>query len=351
MLVHQIDRLLDKEAKKLTTLQFAMHLPASNLDYHYSSTDNQHQAFHSASVGKLLTSTLVFIAIEKGWLTLDTRVQTILKPGLLNHLFVVEGQDYQDEVCVRHLLAHTSGINDYYSSKTAKHSSFLKQIRENPDVFWTPEDLLDYTRYQQEAIARPGQKFFYSDTGFVLLGLMLEAIFEAPFHDILDTYIFKPCHMTETTLAFYGSTFEAGELAPLIINGHDIHLFRSLSCDFAGGGLSTTAGDLLLFLSALHQGRLINQESLRQMADFKHQYHRGLYYGLGMMQVRFGEFFFLLRGMPDLQGHWGMTGVHACYHPQTGACFVLNVGNDKDMARSFKLLIKLLRLLASEGQL
>ena len=46
-----------------------------------------------------------------------------------------------------------------------------------------------------------------------------------------------------------------------------------------------------------------------------------------------------------------MTGVHACYHPQTGACFVLNVGNDKDMARSFKLLIKLLRLLASEGQL
>ena len=178
MLVHQIDRLLDKEAKKLTTLQFAMHLPASNLDYHYSSTDNQHQAFHSASVGKLLTSTLVFIAIEKGWLTLDTRVQTILKPGLLNHLFVVEGQDYQDEVCVRHLLAHTSGINDYYSSKTAKHSSFLKQIRENPDVFWTPEDLLDYTRYQQEAIARPGQKFFYSDTGFVLLGLMLEAIFE-----------------------------------------------------------------------------------------------------------------------------------------------------------------------------
>ena len=87
------------------------------------------------------------------------------------------------------------------------------------------------------------------------------------------------------------------------------------------------------------------------MADFKHQYHSGLYYGLGMMQVRFGEFFFLLRGLPNLQGHWGMTGVHACYYPQTGACFVLNVGNDKDMARSFKLLIKLLRLLASQGQL
>ena len=98
MLIHQIERLLDKEAKKLSTLQFAMHLPAANVDYHYSSTGNQHQRFHSASVGKLLTSTLVFIAIEKGWLTLDTRVQTILKPGLLNHLFVVAGQDFQDEV-------------------------------------------------------------------------------------------------------------------------------------------------------------------------------------------------------------------------------------------------------------
>lgn len=351
MSLYQIEQLLEKETKKLTTLQFAMHLPDSNLDYTYSSTGNLQQHFHSASVGKLLTSALIFMAIERGKLALDTKIQTILGPYLLRELFVVRGQDFQNEVCIHHLLAHTSGINDYYSSKSAKHSSFFKGLVENPDVFWTPEDLLAYTRQEQEAVGRPGQKFFYSDTGFVLLGLIIETIFEVPLYQVLESNLFNPCQMNETTLAFYGSSFDARDLAPLIINGQDIHLFRSLSCDFAGGGLSTTAGDLIRFLSCLYQGQLLGQESLQQMAVFKHKYHRGLHYGLGMMQVRFREFFFLLKNLPDLQGHWGMTGVHACYDPRTGASFALNVGNDKDMAKSFKLLIQILRLLESERHL
>jgi D-alanyl-D-alanine carboxypeptidase len=62
------------------------------------------------------------------------------------------------------------------------------------------------------------------------------------------------------------------------------------------------------------------------------------------MQIRFEEFFFMLKHLPRLQGHLGVTGVHAWYDPKTKAMFVLNVGNTKDMASSFRLLIKILQI-------
>ena len=110
-------------------------------------------------------------------------------------------------------------------------------------------------------------------------------------------------------------------------------------------GGATTAEDLLLFLDFLQNGRFIGRKSLEAMAAFEHRYRPGLHYGLGMMQVRFEEFFSLLKGMPRLRGHLGVTGVHAWYDLKTGATFALNVGNTGDMGKSFRLLIKIIKML------
>lgn len=349
MLKEQVEKLLIKASKKTKTLQFAMNLPALSIDYSYSSTI-PNQQFHSASVGKLMTATLIFIAIEQEKITLDTLVKDILEPGKLDKLFVVEQQDFQNEVTVKHLLGHMSGINDYFESKTIDGSSFIDEVIKNSDVFWRPDDLLDFTRNRQKAVTRPGEKYLYSDTGYVLLGLIVEAVFIMPFHQALDTYIFEPSFMQETSLCFYSERFDQKALAPLYLNGIDVHLFKSLSCDFSGGGLSTTSNDLLKFLDHLENERFISKKSLDQMAEFTHRFRQGLYYGTGMMQIHFEEFFFLLKSLPRLQGHLGVTGVHAWYDPATKSTFVLNVGNTKDMAKSFKLLIKIVQLVQQEYQ-
>ncbi|MGB4589631.1 MAG: serine hydrolase domain-containing protein [Clostridiaceae bacterium] len=349
MLKEQVEKLLIKASKKTKTLQFAMNLPVLGIDYAYSSTI-PNQQFHSASVGKLMTTTLIFIAIEQGRLSLDTLIKDILEPGELDKLFVVEHHDFQDEITIKHLLAHMSGVNDYFESKTIDGSSFFDEVSKNPGVFWKPDDLLDFTRNRQMAIARPGEKFLYSDTGYVLLGLIVETVFNMPFHQALDTYIFEPSHMKDTSLCFYSDRFDQKALAPLYLNGIDVHLFRSLSCDFSGGGLSTTSMDLLKFLDYLQNERFISKKSLDQMAEFNHRFRQGLYYGAGMMQIHFEEFFFLLKSLPRLQGHLGVTGVHAWYDPATKSSFVLNVGNTKDMTKSFKLLIKILQLVQREYQ-
>jgi D-alanyl-D-alanine carboxypeptidase len=341
-LTNRIEQLLKKKEGKARTLQFAVRLPFLGIDYSYSNT-RQDQRFHSASVGKLMTATLIFMAIEQGKFDLRTQARAVLAPGLLDHLLVFEGHDYQEEVTVEHLLGHTSGVNDYFESKTLDGSFFLDGVLKEPDRLWTPTDLLDFTRDRQQAAGRPGETFLYSDTGYVLLGLIVERAFQKPFHQALADLIFKPAGMDQTTLCFTGEDFDPAALAPLFVNGVDVHNFKSLSCDFSGGGLSTTAHDLILFLEGLNGGLFISQASLGRMADFSHRYRPGLHYGLGMMQVRFGEFFFLLKNLPQLQGHLGVTGVHAWHDPETHASFVLNVGDTKAMEMSFRLLISIVQ--------
>lgn len=340
----RIEALLTEQAKKAYTLQFAMNVPELGIRYTFSSTV-PNQRFHSASAGKLMTSTLIFMAIDQGKITLDTPINNILKHELLNGLFVYQGKDYQDQVTIKHLLGHTSGVNDYYESDTFDGSTFTGNMINNPDTFWTPLEVIAYTRENQKAIGKPGEKFLYSDTGYILLGLIIEEIYGMQFHEALQTYIFDPADMEETHLCFYSDGFDQEALAPLYINGVDVHLFKSISADFSGGGLSITADDLLKFLDALQSKRFVSQQSLDMMATFENKYITGIHYGLGMMQVHFDEFFFLLKDLPRLQGHLGVTGVHAWYDPETNASFVLNVGNTKDMTDSFKLLIQIIQIL------
>ncbi|MFC0212267.1 serine hydrolase domain-containing protein [Paenibacillus chartarius] len=347
MLTDKIEKLLTKSAKKSKTLQFAMSLPAMSIDYSFSSTTPV-QKFHSASVGKLITAVLTFKAIEQGSIALNTPLHRVLEQGVLDRLFMYEGQDYQREVTVEHLLSHTSGVNDYFESTTFDGASFIDEVIKRSDTIWMPMDLLDYTRTKQRGVGTPGQQFYYSDTGYVLLGLVLESIYGMPIGLALQKHLFEPAGMTDTCLCFHSEAFDPKQLAPMYINGTDIHLFPSLSCDFSGGGLSTTTADLLRFLRQLQNGQLISSGSLTKMAQFTHRYRQGMVYGVGMMQLRFEQFFFLLKHLPRLQGHLGVTGAHAWYDPVSGASYVLNVGNTKDMAGSFKLLIKILQLVHRE---
>ncbi|HHX03828.1 MAG TPA: beta-lactamase family protein [Tissierellia bacterium] len=344
MIKTELEKLLSKHAKNFKTLQFGCHIPEMDIEYHYSSSDSN-QLFHSASVGKLMTASLVFLAIEKGLLQLDSPISTILDRDTLDGLFVVDGQDFQDQATIRHLLGHTSGINDYFESKTIDGSSFIDDVLRDQDTLWAPSDLLDFTRSRQQAIAQPGQKFLYSDTGYILLGLVIEKVFGMPFFKALENFIFKPVDMSDSGLSFYSPGFDQSKLAPMYINGVDVHLFKSLSCDFSGGGIYTTTNDLLKFIRAFYQEDIITQASINQMASFDNRFHVGLYYGLGMMQARFKEFFFLLKHLPTLQGHIGVSGAHIWYDPISKLSLTLNVGNAKDMAKSFRLLIKIMQLL------
>jgi len=326
--------------RKMPTLQVEVTSDDLAINHQYSST-KLNQKYHSASVGKVAAAVMVMKACEVSLIKLDEPIVRFFEPGFLDQLFVYQGKDYQHEVTMYHLLTHTSGVNDYFEGNLKGRKSFLSSLMEHKDDFFDPRDLIDLTRKHQRALSRPGQKYKYSDTGFLLIGLLLEHIYQMPLHEIYQVHLFNPLQMNDTTLIGYSPDYDAQLMAPLIFKGVDIHTYRVLSFDFSGGGLCTTTQDLTLFLKALFNEKIISSDSLKQMQSFKHVFHLGLYYGLGMIEVRFSKLFFLLKDYPNLQGGLGVSAAHAWIDPVTKDTYVINMGDLKCMGLSFRLLIDL----------
>ena len=304
------------------------------------------QPFHAASIGKLFTAVLVFQFVEQGRLHPKDPVGKILGHDLLRQLFVFDGADWSDKVTIAHLLAHTSGIDDYFESKNAQNKSVLGEITRDPQRFWKPRDLVDFTRQNQKTLCRPGEKFHYSDTGYVLLGLLLEKVSGKPFEKLLHEKLLAPLKMENTYMHLRSAPAKKSSLAisTMMLGANDVTQFASVSADWSGGGIITTTEDLLLFHRALVTGKLISPsayESMKGTAKFMD----GIRYGLGMMTVKFGEMSVLIPKTPDLHGHSGLLSTLMFYSPDYDAHIIANFGSTEDVGDTFEMAFWIMRTL------
>ncbi|MDQ6421511.1 serine hydrolase [Paenibacillus sp. LHD-117] len=336
------DRRNKKKSGPVPDLQVLIRSERLGLEYRYSSA-NPPRPYHIASIGKLFTAVLTIMLAEHGRLKLEDAIADYFEPAELDRVFLHERTDYSRKVTIEQLLTHRSGIADYFGDPVADGPYFYQEIIAKPDRLWTPELLLDFTRTKQKAVAPPNGKFHYSDTGYVLLGLLLERATGESFGANLRRHIFEPLAMKDSYLLFHTKPARepAAELAPIWFQGTEISKYRSLSCDWAGGGIVSTCEDLLAFGCALREGKLIRPEALQAMEACDQRFRPGLYYGQGMMETRFEQFFFLLRGLPRLKGHIGVLSTHFFYDPNTDTHIIMNFGSDADMVPSFKALIRI----------
>jgi D-alanyl-D-alanine carboxypeptidase len=341
-LTGRLDHLLTRVTRRRGSLgppQVAVVSSRQGLDYRFG---DQTRRFHVASVGKTFTATLAMQLVESGTLTLGTPVTALLPADELRGLFVVDGVDLAAQVTVDHLLAHTSGVADYFEGPVQSGPTLAHLLVEQPDRRWTPGDLLDFTRERQRPIGRPGERFGYSDTGYVLVGRILEESTGQAFHDLLQEHIFSPLGLQRSALLFHSpSAPDAAsvDLAPCYLGRRDVSHFRSLSCDWAGGGIVSTPGDLARFSAALHHGAVISPANLDRLSRMRHRFRPGIRYGAGLMEVRFEGFMPLLRGLPRPVGHIGILATHMFHDPVHDVDIVLNFASTREMRRSFRTLI------------
>ena len=316
------------------------------LDYSFP-PDSTNRPYHIASIGKVFTAVLVQMLAEKGDLSVKDAIHRYFPPTELERLFVYQNTDYAQQVTIEHLLGHTSGAADYFEGGTTSGKSFMDEVLTNPQVHWTPQKLVDFTREHQTAVGIPGRVFNYSDTGYILLGLIIEKVTGKPFDKNLEERIFQPVEMRDSYLMFYAEPANTPKKAieKIWFNDLEVSGFESLSCDWAGGGIVTTTADLLKFDQALRGGRLIQSSTLETMDTCPHKFQPGIYYGLGMMEIRFKDFFFLLGRLPKVKGHIGILATHMFYDPSKDVHIILNFGSNTRMVESFKALIEIENLL------
>ncbi|TGN18417.1 serine hydrolase domain-containing protein [Leptospira idonii] len=312
--------------------------------------------FHIASIGKVFTSVLIWKQIEIGKLSLNDPVEKILGKEILKDLFVFQGKDHSSEVTISHLLSHTSGIADYFESTDSNPNgsqiSVLEEIRKDPKKFWTPKELLDFTKHHLKAVSIPGEKFHYSDTGYILLGLVVEKLSGRTFEKELEEIIFSHLGMNHSYMHLRSKPKEKTNLplSRMSLGDTDVTDYTSVSADWAGGGIISTAEDLLLFQKALVSGKLIRQETYERMKG-SYPFRDGILYGYGLMTVRFGDILFLMAGTPDVHGHSGILSTLMFYCPEYDAHIISNFGSSDDIEGSFEMMFRLLSFLEAVNKL
>ncbi|MGW4928491.1 serine hydrolase domain-containing protein [Agromyces sp. NPDC004153] len=379
----RLDRHLERVTRRRGILgapQVAVSAPRLGIDYR---SGGGSQRFHVASIGKTFTATLVMQLVEAGAFTVETPVSALLTRDELDGLFDTTGStDAAGGATVAHLLTHTAGVADYFDGRVTTGRPVRDLVITEPERIWTPADLLAFSRTRQRPVGRPGERFAYSDTGFILLGRLLEQTTGRMFHELLHERILTPLAMRDSALLFHSvpanerasapaaeaapaalegapapgaataapaaepSTGTSLGIAPLRLGRTEASTFRSLSCDWSGGGIVSTPDDLVAFDAALHRGELVSRRSLAWLAEPRNRFHVGIRYAAGMMQVRFGGFSPFLRGLPRPVGHIGVLATHLFHDPVHDAGIVLNFASTREMSRSFRTLITIEQELA-----
>ena len=253
------------------------------------------------SVSKVFTTVLVIQMVEAGDVELDAPISTY-----------VDGLAIANDVTVRQLLAHQTGIPNYTDSR-----GFVEVVLKNPTREPAPADLIAFTNGESDF--DPGTRFAYSNTNFIILGMLVEAVAEKPLNEVLAEGVSGPLDLANTR-------FDDGTIDD-VAGGYSLYTPSGNSFDqsyvsladgsWAAGGLVSTAEELAAFFDALFFGDLLTKASIAEMTSGLDD---GADYGLG------------LHTGPDFGvGHGGaIIGFNSMAEidPDTGELIVVVVNND-----------------------
>ena len=173
------------------------------------------------------------------------------------------------KITVRHLMTHTSGIVRYEFDPR-----FTKDLSANPDKVWSGEDRLAYLFDAKPPFA-PGEGWQYSDTNYIVLGMIIERVGKAPYYEQLQKRVLQPNGLKDTVPAdrrtvpglvqgYAGPNNPFGGSDEMIKDGK---FAVNPQFEWTGGGLAVTSLDLAKWGKILYEGKAVPAEMMPKMLD------------------------------------------------------------------------------------
>ncbi len=270
------------------------------------------------STGKSFAAALTMLLVEDGTLSLDDPAAKWLGgTPWYNRL------PNADTIRVRHLLSHTTGIADYPESARYQVASIWRAVRKG-SIHFEPEELIGFVLDRKPPFP-VGEGYHYSDTGYLVLGRLIEAASGRTYFDLLKERILIPQHLDEVQVA-------DRSILPNITPGHnrgarnlkkDGRMKFDPSSEWTGGGLATNPTMLVHFFAALAEGRIVRQDSLAQMLDagWRNPDTSESHYGFGLFVADDGTWF-------GNAGMWPGYRTHVTHYVTTGTTIAIQTNRD-----------------------
>lgn len=216
----------------------------ANIEHNVANKSNT--VFRIGSITKQFTAIAILQLAQSGKLSLQDSIQQ----------YIPDYPSAKYKITLEHLLTHTSGIKEFLAI-------------DHPDPFalrrdFTPKEIIDH--FKNEPLEfEPGSKWAYSNSGYILLGFIIERVSAKPYAQYMSENIFKPAGMNDTY---------CGNHSELIPNRAEGYVFEgshfrnseylSMTIPYAAGGVLSTVEDLLKWHKALISGKLVNKELLQK---------------------------------------------------------------------------------------
>ncbi len=231
--------------------------------YGISSTGNPVKSdmlFGIGSNSKTIMAALALKLQENNLLNLDDSIGK----------WIINKPNINGQATIRQMLNHTSGIFSY-----TEHPNFFASINTDPFKVWKLEDIYPFVNAPEFA---PGTSWSYSNTNYILLGIIIEKTTNKTIQDVLQEYIFTPNGLTQT---FYypqqtpnleiANPWSVGVGRPYLANMNEIpnwSMYALHSSASTAGGILQTVEDNVKFWDRLISGKMLNESSLKQMKTY-----------------------------------------------------------------------------------
>ena len=282
---------------------------------------NNH-VFRIGSITKQFTAIAILQLMEQGKLKLDDDIS----------MYIADYPTDGRKICIKHLLNHTSGIKNYMSLKTNDQEQRKQDVHPMEIIELFKNEPVDFD---------PGDQFRYNNSGYILLGYIIETLTGRSYEDYIEEEFFEYLEMNDS---YYG---RASEIISNRANGYEPDFtgeimnapYLSMTQPYAAGSLIMTTADLSKWNEAVFNCVLVSEESLNlALTPTVLNNRKEVQYGLGW---RFNR----LKGSIAYNHGGGISGFasHAAYFPEEDV-YVAVLSNCSSSEPSY-----LMRLLAAEA--
>lgn len=296
------------------------------------------QPYFIASTTKLFTTAIILKLRAEGKLSLEDKISNYIDKSILSGLHIYKGKDYSQELTIKHLLSHTSGLPDYFQGKGTSGKSLENEITEGNDQFWTFEQAIERTKKMTPLFA-PGtkKKANYSDANFQLLGKIIETITHKSYSENCIKFIIQPLGLTKTYL-YQDSTDKTPKT--LYYKSNELNIPKAMTSFGADGGIVSTSTDMLIFIEAFFTGKLFPSTYIEELQEWNKIFFP-MKSGIGIHLFKLPWIFNPTGAVPYFIGHSGLSGALAYYSPKENIFIVGTVNQVAHPDISFKTMIKL----------
>ncbi len=287
--------------------------------------------FIISSITKTYVAAAILRLHEDGLLSVDDPIEKYLSEKQ-NQQLVAGGYD-PESITLRHCATHTSGLFDYGTD-----GDYTKLVIDKPDYIWTRDEQLTRAMEKGKPYGQPGKVYQYSDTGYILLGAIIEDLTEKDLgiavRELLD---FERLGL-ETT--WWENSEERPEAITDMVHQHfsnqDTYHYNTTSDTYGGGGLAASARDVALFYQLLFSNKVFKKaETIKILLEkaplpedyvYKHLKNNQNSLANPNTDYRFGFKVIDIFGK-EAYTHGGILGSRVIYIPESDVAVAMNCTN------------------------